>query len=84
MSSKDSDETRTMQTKSNNIEMIGNEMDEIIRELFESFLQRYHEGLEESMRGSEFVFDRIDSFRLYYKLYKTSLNRGGSYIDYPE
>ena len=26
------------------------------------FLQRYHEGLEESMRGSEFVFDRIDSF----------------------
>ena len=48
------------------------------------FLQRYHEGLEESMRGSEFVFDRIDSFRLYYKLYKTSLNRGGSYIDYPE
>ena len=40
MSSKDSDETRTMQTKSNNIEMIGNEMDEIIRELFESFFTK--------------------------------------------
>ena len=40
MSSKDSDETRTLQTKSNNIEMIGNEMDEIIRELFESFFTK--------------------------------------------
>ena len=40
MSSKDSDETRTMQTKSNNIEMIGNEMDEIIRELFETFFTK--------------------------------------------
>ena len=35
--SKDSDEIRTMHTKSNNIEiMIGNERDEIIEELFES------------------------------------------------
>ena len=42
MSSKDSDETRTMHTKSNNVEiMIGNEADEIIRELFESLLQIY-------------------------------------------
>ena len=37
ISSKDSDEIRTMPTKSNNIEiMIGNERDEIIEELFES------------------------------------------------
>ena len=37
ISSKDSDEIRTMHTKSNNIEiMIGNERDEIIEELFES------------------------------------------------
>ena len=42
MSSKDSDETRTMHTKSNNIEiMTGNETDKIIRELFVSLLQRY-------------------------------------------
>ena len=31
------------------------------------------------MKVSEFVFDNVDS--LYYKLHKTSLNRGGSYID---
>ena len=48
--------------------MIGNEADEIIEELFESLLQRYQEGLEESWRGSEFVFDSVNS--LYYKLHK--------------
>ena len=37
ISSKDSDETRTMHTKSNNVEiMMGCETDEIIEELFES------------------------------------------------
>ena len=48
ISSKDSDEIRTMHTKSNNIEiMMGNETDEIIEKLFEYLLQRYQEGLEE-------------------------------------
>ena len=56
MYSKDSDGIRTMLTKSNNIEiMMGNEADEIIEELFESLLQKYQEGLEEKVRGSEFV-----------------------------
>ena len=57
MSSKDSDEIRTMQITSNNIEiMIGNETDEIIKKLFNSLLQKYQEELEESMRESEFFF----------------------------
>ena len=69
MSSKDSNETWAMHTKSNNIEiMIGNETDEIIRELFQSLLQKNQDELKESMRGSEFVFDSIDL--LYYKLHK--------------
>ena len=50
--------------------------------LFESLLQRCQEGLEESMRGNEFVFDSVSS--LHYKLHKISLNRGGSYIDSPK
>ena len=42
ISSKDSDETRTMHTKSNNVEiMIGSETNEIIKGLFESFFQKY-------------------------------------------
>ena len=72
-----------MHSKSDNIEiLIGNETDEIIAELFESFLQKYQEGLEKLMRGSKFVFDSVDL--LYYKLHKISLNRGGSYIDSPK
>ena len=68
-----------MHTKSNNVEiMIGSETNEIIKNLFESFLQRYQEGLEESMTGSEFVYDRVDV--LYYNLNKVSLSKGGSYI----
>ena len=60
---------------------MGGETDEIIKEIFESLLQRYPKGLEESIKGSEFVFDSVDS--LYYKLHKISLNRSGSYIDSP-
>ena len=38
MSSKGSEETRTMHTKSNNVEiMMGSETDEIMKELFKSF-----------------------------------------------
>ena len=80
-SSKDIEETCTMYSPSDNIELImGIETEKTIEDLFDSFLQRYQKGLEESMRGSEFVFDNFDS--LYYKLHKISLNRGGSYIDF--
>ena len=58
--------------------MIGSETDEIIENIFESFLQKYQEGLEESMRGSEFVYYSVDV--LYYNLNKVSLSRSGSYI----
>ena len=78
ISSKDSDETRTMHTKSNNLEiMIGSETDEIIEDLFESFLQKYQEGLK--VTRSEFAYDSVDA--LYFNLNKVNLIRGGSYID---
>ena len=67
----------------NNVEiMIGSETDEIIEDLFESFLQKYQEELEESMGGSEFVYVSVDV--LYYNLNKVNLSRGGSYIDSPK
>ena len=72
-----------MHTKSNNVElMIGNETDKIIEERFESLLQRYQEGLEGSVTGSEFVFDTADL--LYYKCHQISLNCVGSDIDSPK
>ena len=71
ISSKDFDETRK---KSNNIEIImGSETDGIIDEIFESLLQKYQEGLEESMKGSGFIFDSVDL--LCHHLQKTSLIR---------
>ena len=81
ISSKDSDETRYLRTKSNNIEiMMGNETDEIIDELFETFSQNYQKDLEESTRGSKLNFDSVDL--LYYNLQKVSLNeKESSYID---
>ena len=62
ISFKDSDEIRTVHGKSNNVETIMvSERVKIIKELFKSFLQRYPEGLKESMRGSEFIFDSADA-----------------------
>ena len=39
--------------------MTGSKTDDIIEELRESLLQKRQEGLKESMRGSEFVFDSV-------------------------
>ena len=69
-----------MHTKSDNIQiMLGSETDEIIEELFESLLQEYEQGIKESMKRSDFVFDSVDL--LFYELHKISLNRGMSNID---
>ena len=78
-----SDETRIMHTRSDNEEFInGDDTDEIIKGLFEMFLQKYEENLQNKMKGSEFEFDGINF--LYYDFNKISLNRGGSYIDSPK
>ena len=78
-----SDETRVMHTRSVNEEfMNGSDMDEIIKELFKSLLQRYQENLQEKMRGSDFAFDGVNFF--YYDFDKISISRGGLNIDSPK
>ena len=59
--------------------MIYVKADEVIKELKESLLPRYQTGLEESMKGSDFIFNCVNL--LHYKFHKTSLNRGGSNVD---
>ena len=82
-SSKASEEARSMHTSSDNTEVIiGIEWDKIMEDHFDSFLQRYQKGLEESMKESEFAFDNVDS--LYYKLHKISPNTVRLYIDSPK
>ena len=62
--------------------MFGDDIDDIIEQLFESLSQKYEETLQNKMRGSEFEFDGINFF--YCDFNKTSINRGGSYIDSPK
>ena len=46
-----SDETRIMHTRSDNIEItIGDDNDDIIEELFKSFIQKFEENLQNKMR----------------------------------
>ena len=78
-----SDETRIMYTRSDNIEeMLGDDNDDILEQLFESLLQKEEENLQNKMRGSEFEFYGVNF--LYYDFNKTTINRGGSYIDSPK
>ena len=72
-----------MYTRSDNIEiMFGDNNDDIIEQIFESLLQKYEENLQNKMRGSEFDINGVNF--LYYGFNKTSINRGGSYIDSPK
>ena len=51
--------------------------------LLKNFLNLFcKEGLKKSIKESEFIFDSVDE--LYYNLNKISLNRDGSYIDFPK
>ena len=78
-----SDEICIMYIRSDNEEFkSGDDTNDIIKSLFESFLQRYEENLQNKMRGSDFEFDCINF--LYYDFNKTSIHRGGSYIDSPK
>ena len=78
-----SDETHIMHTRSDNEEfMSGSDTDEIIKGLFETLLQKYEENLQEKMKGSDFEFDGVNF--LNYGFNKTSISRGGSYIDSPK
>ena len=69
-----SDETFIMHMRSDNEEfMNGSDTDEIIKGLFELFLQKY-ENLQEKMKGLDFEFDGVNF--LYYDFNKISINRG--------
>ena len=79
----DDNETQAMHTKNDNIEIMnGVDASDTINKLIDSFMKRYQEGLETKMKGSNYIFERIDL--LEYHLHKISLNRGNSYTKSPE
>ena len=53
-----------------------------MKELFDSLIKNYQIGLEETMRGNDFLFDCVHL--LYHKCHKINLNYGRSYIDSPD
>ena len=80
--SKDTGETRAIYVWSDNIKIMwGNDTDDIIRELFGSFLKYYQEE-EQINSGSEFNFEIVELMD--YKLHRVRLRRGGSCIKSPE
>ena len=69
--------------KSDNKEIIINhKADEVVEELFELLLNRYQINFQESMKGSEFVFNYVSL--LYYKCHKINPDCGGLYVDSPD
>ena len=44
-----------------------------------SLRAKYQDGLEKSMKGSDFIFDSVQL--MYYKCHKVNFKRVGSYID---
>ena len=81
--SKDTGETRTIYVWSDNAKiMVGNETDNIIRELFESFLDNYQKEEQIMRGGSDFIFESVELID--YHLHKISLKRGKSYIESSE
>ena len=64
-----SEKTRIMHTRSDNSEiMVVDDNDDIIEELFKSFLQKYEESLQNKIRRSDFEFDGANF--LYYDFNK--------------
>ena len=75
ISSKDTGEMRTIYVWSDNEEIrLGNEIDDIIKELFKSFLNNYQKEETILRNGSGFVFESFDL--LTYSAHKISLKRG--------
>ena len=72
ISSKDTGEIRTIFARSDNEEIrLGNETDDIIKEVFNSFLNNYQKEEISLRKGSYFVFESVDL--LSYTFHKISL-----------
>ena len=82
ISSKDTGETRTIYVWSDNVSIMqGNDTDDIIRELFRSFLHNYQEELK-IIKGSDFLFESVELID--YKLHRVRFGRDRSDIKSPK
>ena len=83
VSSNDTGEIHTIFVWSDNEEIrLGNETDDIIKGLINSFWNNYQKEELILRNGNGLVFESVDL--LSYHIHKTSLKRGKSYIKSPE
>ena len=83
VSSKDAGETSTIFVQSDNEEIrLGNETDDIVKGLLNSFLNNYQKEEIVLRSGSDFVFESV--VLLSYHIHKSSLKSGKSYMKSPE
>ena len=81
----DTGEIRTMDSKSKNIEILmGNETDDIINELFESFKQTYQEGSEKKKWGKASLLLKALIYCIIVFIKQDWLTRGKSCLKSPE
>ena len=82
ISSRDTGETCIYYVWSDNVSIMrGHDTNDIIREIFGTFIHNYQEELK-MIKGGDFVFESVNLID--YKLHRVRLNRGGSYIKSPE
>ena len=82
ISSRDTGETRIYYVWSYSVSIMrGKDTNDIIKELFESFLHNSQKKIK-MIKGSDFVFESVGLMD--YKLQRVRLNRGGSYIKSPK
>ena len=83
VSSNDSGKIGNIFVGSDNLEIrSGNETDDIVKGLLNSFLNNYQKEEIVLRNGSNFVFESVDL--LSYHIHKTSLKRGKSHTKSPE
>ena len=84
ISTRSFDETRTIYTKSEPVEIfMGSNTEDVIDKLFNTLLQRFQRAQETSNeRGSEFIPDSVEL--LYYNFQRIDIKRAESYIMSPD
>lgn len=79
----DENKTDIMHTKSDNIELLkGYSTSDVINMLYNILVNRYQEGLENKMNGSNYVFDNVKKLDI--SFIKISISRGSTYIPTPK
>ena len=79
----DSEEERVMYSSSDNIKFPSySQVNDVIEKIFKSTRSKYQDGLEASLKGSDFTFYLVQL--MYCNCHQVNFKRGGSYIDFPD